>query len=285
VQELPPEAAEKARKFYDYGHTAIFASSVDPRFHYLLYVPHYVADGRRVKLIVAIHGTGRTSAIEFRDHFAEFAQYHNCAVFCPIFPVNVAGDGGRSGYKYILGDDIRYDELLLSMVEEVAEKYNQNWNRFAMFGFSGGGQFTHRFAILHPDRLWAASIGAPGCVTLLDPERDWWVGTRNVAGLFGMELNLDALKELPVQMVVGSLDLETWEIVRSPGTRYWVEGANDAGATRIDRLTSLSRSFKAAGVNVTFDKVPGVAHDRLKVLNHVKHFFEIILCKENKCGK
>ena len=210
AQELPPEAAARARNFYDYGHTAIFAARKDPRFHYLLYVPRCAADGRQVKLIVAVHGTGRTSAIEFRDGFAEFAEYHDCAVFCPIFPVNAAGNDDRSGYKYILGDGIRYDEVLLSMVEEVAEKYHQDWRRFAMFGFSGGGQFTHRFAILHPERLWAASIGAPGCVTLLNPKRNWWVGTHNVAELFGRDLNLDALKALPVQMIVGSLDLETW---------------------------------------------------------------------------
>ena len=99
-------------------------------------------------------------------------------------PVGVRGDGARSGYKYMAEGDIRYDRVLLDMVAEVAAKYDQDWSRFAVFGFSGGGHFAHRMAILHPDRLWAACIGAAGSVTLLDPDRDWWVGIRDLEQRF-----------------------------------------------------------------------------------------------------
>ncbi|MGR3822506.1 MAG: alpha/beta hydrolase [Salipiger marinus] len=273
MQELAPGGAtERARAIYDYGDTAIFASSADPRFHMLLYVPPAAAEGRKVDLLVAVHGTGRTSALEFRDGFAEFGLYNDCAILCPIFPVNVRGDGARSGYKYMREGDIRYDEVVLAMVAEMAEKYGQDWSQFAMFGYSGGGHFTHRFAILHPEKLWAACIGAPGSVTLLDPDRDWWVGIRDLAEKFGRPFDAAALAKVPVQMVVGGLDLETWEITHKPGAAYYMEGANDAGATRPERLRSLQKSFEAAGVRVTFDEVPGVSHDRLKCLGPVKAF-------------
>ena len=96
MQELAPGGAtERARAIYDYGDTAIFASSADPRFHMLLYVPPAAAEGRKVDLLVAVHGTGRTSALEFRDGFAEFGLYNDCAILCPIFPVNVRGDGAK----------------------------------------------------------------------------------------------------------------------------------------------------------------------------------------------
>ena len=273
MQELAPGGAtERARAIYDYGDTAIFASSADPRFHMLLYVPPAAAEGRKVDLLVAVHGTGRTSALEFRDGFAEFGLYNDCAILCPIFPVNVRGDGARSGYKYMREGDIRYDEVVLAMVAEMAEKYGQDWSQFAMFGYSGGGHFTHRFAILHPEKLWAACIGAPGSVTLLDPDRDWWVGISDLAEKFGRPFDAAALAKVPVQMVVGGLDLETWEITHKPGAAYYMEGANDAGATRPERLRSLQKSFEAAGVRVTFDEVPGVSHDRLKCLGPVKAF-------------
>jgi len=278
MQELAPGGAtERARAIYDYGDTAIFASSADPRFHMLLYVPPAAAEGRKVDLLVAVHGTGRTSALEFRDGFAEFGLYNDCAILCPIFPVNVRGDGARSGYKYMREGDIRYDEVVLAMVAEMAEKYGQDWSQFAMFGYSGGGHFTHRFAILHPEKLWAACIGAPGSVTLLDPDRDWWVGIRDLAEKFGRPFDAAALAKVPVQMVVGGLDLETWEITHKPGAAYYMEGANDAGATRPERLRSLKKSFEAAGVRVTFDEVPGVSHDRLKCLGPVKAFLTRML--------
>lgn len=273
------EAAARARAIYDLGPTAIFACRADPRFHYCLYVPPAVGAGATVDLLVAVHGTSRTSFLDFRDGFAAFGRWNGVAILCPIFPVGVLGDGARSGYKYLREGDIRYDRVLLSMVEEVAGKYRQDWSRFAMFGFSGGGHFTHRFAILHPDRLWAASIGASGSVTLLDPTRDWWVGIRDLEARFGAPFDAAALARVPVQMVVGDADLETWEITHKPGGRYWMEGANDAGRTRPERLDALRRSFEAAGVTVRFDLVPGVSHDRMKVLGRVQDFLARVLAE------
>ena len=49
------------------------------------------------------------------------------------------------------------------------------------FGFSGGAQFAHRFLYIHPGRLRAVSLGAPGLVTMLDETRAWWVGTGGMA--------------------------------------------------------------------------------------------------------
>lgn len=278
MQELGTSgAAARARAIYDYGQTAIFASTADPRLHMLLYVPPTAADGRKIDLLVAVHGTGRTSAIDFRDGFAEFGLYNDCAILCPIFPMNVLGDGARSGYKFMQEGDIRYDNIVLSMVEEMAAKYDQDWSKFAIFGFSGGGHFAHRFAILHPERLWAASIGAPGSVTLLDPDRDWWVGVRDLQARFGKAFDAEALANVPVHMVVGDADLETWEITHRPGSKYYMEGANDAGENRPARLEALAASFRNAGVDVTLDKVAGVSHDRIKVLGHVKAFLARIL--------
>jgi poly(3-hydroxybutyrate) depolymerase len=272
-----PEATARAKAIYDLGPTVIFSCKADPRFQYCLYVPPQVGQGAKVDLLVAVHGTGRTSFLDFRDGFAEFGKWNDVAILCPIFPVGVLGDGARSGYKYLAEGDIRYDLLLLRMVEEVAEKYGQDWSRFAIFGFSGGGHFAHRFAILHPEKLWAASIGASGSVTLLDADRDWWVGIRNLREKFGITFDAAALAKVPVQMVVGDADLETWEITHKPGGTYWMEGANDAGRTRPERLRSLADSFEKAGVKVRFDLVPGVSHDRIKVLDRVKDFLAGVL--------
>lgn len=277
--ELPVEAAGRAAAIYDLGHTAIFASRDDPRFHYCLYVPPAVGHGRKVDLLVAVHGTSRTSFLDFRDGFAEFGRWNDVAVLCPVFPVGVLGDGARSGYKYMIEGDIRYDQVLLAMVEEVAEKYRQDWQRFAVFGFSGGGHFTHRFAILHPGKLWAASVGAPGSVTLLDPKRDWWVGIRDLPARFGTAFDPAALARVPVQMIVGDADLETWEITHKPGGAYWMESANDAGRTRPERLRALAASFERAGVQVRFDLLPGVSHERTKALHLVQDFLADVLAE------
>ncbi|WP_458095579.1 alpha/beta hydrolase [Roseomonas sp. WA12] len=267
--------AKLLRATYDTGKTAIYSAKVDPRFQYCLYVPPQI--GPDTELVVCVHGTSRTSFLDFRDGFAEFGRWNNCVILCPIFPIGPLGDGARSGYKYMQEGDIRYDRVLLGMVEEVAQRYGRDWQNFALFGFSGGGHFTHRFAILHPRKLWAASIGASGSVTLLDADRDWWVGIRNLEQVFGIAFDRDALARVPVQMLVGDADLETWEITHKPGGTYWMEGANDAGRTRPERLKALQASFEAAGVTVRFDLVPGVAHSRMLVIDRVQDFLAGLL--------
>ncbi|WP_376087538.1 alpha/beta hydrolase [Roseomonas sp. CCTCC AB2023176] len=276
--DAPPfdtAARDALRRSYALGRTAIRAAQSDPRFSYALYVPPAFTAATRI--VVCVHGSTRDSFLDFRDGFAEFGRWNDCIILCPLFPINVRGDGNANGYKYMQEGEIRYDLLLLSMVEEVRGRYGLTAGAFAIFGYSGGGHFSHRFAILHPGRLWACSIGAPGSVTLLDPGRDWWVGIRDLHHRFGMAFDAAALARVPVQMIVGDADLETWEITHKPGGTYWMEGANDAGRTRPDRLDALRHSFEAVGVTVRFDLLPGVSHDRMKVVGRVQDFFASVL--------
>ncbi|WP_233831664.1 esterase family protein [Paraburkholderia sp. ZP32-5] len=274
-----PYSAARTKAAYELGLTPIFSCRADPRFCYTMYVPPVAATGEPLDLLVATHGSSRDSFLDFRNGFAEFGRWNRCAVLCPLFPIGVLGDGNGNGYKYMVENDIRYDLILQAMVDEVAAKYRQNWDTYALFGYSGGGHFAHRYAILHPGKLWAVSIGAPGSVTLLDPDKDWWVGVRDLKARFGIEFDAAALARVPVHMVVGSADLETWEITHRPGSRYYMEGANDAGKTRPERLKALQASFEAAGISVRFELAPGVSHDRMRVLKRVQDFLAEILVK------
>lgn len=267
------EAAARAKALYEYGPTSIYSSKHDPRFPYCLYVPPSLGEGgEKPELIVAMHGTGR-GFTGYRDAFSSFARWNNCIILAPLFPIGVMGDGYRDGFKYMREGNLRYDHVLLAIVEEVSERYGIAFDRFGLFGYSGGGHFTHRFLMLQPHKLWGASIGAPGSVTLLDPSRDWWVGTRNFAELFGQELDIPAMKQVAVQMVVGAADLETWEITHKPGGRNWMPDANHAGTNRPERLASLRDNFAAHGIAARFDLVPNTPHDGVKVVPVVEDFF------------
>lgn len=264
--------ANRARALYDLGKATIFASRNDPRFSYCMYVPpHIDTADHPMELVVVVHGTGR-AFVEYRDAFAEFGRWNDCIVLCPLFPVGVLGDGNRDGFKQIKEGELRYDHILLDMVDEVAAKFDCDFSRFALFGYSGGGQYVNRFALLHPERLWALSIGAPGSVTLLDADRDWWVGVRDMESRFGKALDLDALRKIDVQMVVGAADLESWEIMHQVDGKFYMPGANDAGSTRPERLECLRQSFVQAGVDVQLNIVENVAHEGLFCVDIVQDF-------------
>lgn len=251
-----------ALSYYELGATSLFACRADQRFSYCLYVPESYDEAaqRSYPLLVVVHGTER-GAQAFRDQFMGFAERHQCVVLAPLFPCGIDEPGELGNYKYIEYRGIRFDLLLLAMIDEVAGRYRLRTERFLMHGFSGGGHFVHRFLYLHPERLLAASIGAPGFVTLPDDNLPWWVGTGGMHALFGKALRLEALRGVHVHMIVGAEDTETWEITAQEGWPRWMPGVNDPGRTRVERLRSLQQSFLKQGIAVAFDVVPGVGHE------------------------
>lgn len=270
--------AQALEALYARGKATVMASRIDPRFPYALFVPYRFdqMDHSKTSIIVSVHGTGRSHSL-YRDLFAEFAEYHNCIVIAPLFPASVLGDGNLHGYKFIAEDDIRYDRIVIGMIEEVATRYEVAAAKVFMFGFSGGAHFTHRFSILHPQRIRAASVAAPGSVTLLDPDRPWWVGIGDVEQRLGVRIDPEAYRDLPMHFVVGGADIETWEITLLESDRYYMPGLNDTGRTRIDRIRTLANSFEQAGARVRLDIVPGKTHDVVPIARRSRNFFHDVL--------
>lgn len=264
--------------FYDFGPTPFFASQYDQRFSYCLYVPqdYSETDGRQYDLAVIVHGTGRTAA-QYRDRFADFAEKHGCIILAPLFPVGIVEPGELANYKRIEFHGIRYDLVLLSMVDEVCAKYRIRDGGFMMYGYSGGGQFCQRFFMLHPQRLRAVAIGAPGVVTLLNQDYDWWVGVRDLKARFGIEIDLEAMRRVKVQTLIGSADDATWEITIPRESKLWMDGADLQGANRLERIAALADSFEAHGIAVRRDIVPGVAHSPFEMVDPAEDFFTSIV--------
>lgn len=264
---------------YDLGRTVAIACQADQRFSYCLYVPKALADAgglAAARILVVVHGTERGNQA-MRDLFIPLADRLGLIVLAPLFPAGIIDPLDRDNYKYIEYRDIRFDHLLLYMVEEVGARYGVPVDRFALFGFSGGAHFVHRFFYLHPERLDAVSICAPGSPTLLDDSRDWWVGVRDIEQRFGRPLNRDALGRVAIHLAVGEMDADTDEITHYEGSPYWMEGANDAGVTRVDRLLSLAESLHENGLAAQVDILPGIRHERDALCASGARFFEQLL--------
>ena len=263
--------------YYDWGATPYYALQADARFSYCMYVPQsYDEDAsREYPLVVLVHGTERWPHM-YRDAFEDFCETHQCSVVAPLFPVGVGEAGDLNGYKYLDFAGVRYDRVLLQIVDEVAAKWRSARN-FMLFGFSGGGHFSHRFAYLHPQRLTGVSIGAPGLVTLLDFEAPAWRGVADLRERLGNAVDLGALRRVPVQMVVGAQDTQTWEIAVAPGSPFHIPGVNDESTDRIGRLRALQASWERHDIAVRFDIVPGVAHRTAPVLPTVQAFFADVM--------
>ena len=183
--------------------------------------------------------------------------------------MGVLGDGNADGYKRLQEGALRYDQLLLEMVDELAEVLARRFERFNLFGFSGGGHFAHRFYYLHPERLRAVCVGACGGITRLDAEQDWWLGVRNVRAVFGREIDIDRMRRVPAQLLIGERDRE---ILPIPPQYLSILG--EIEPTRMGLSDALLANWRRHGLDVEQVVVPGVAHEGLALVDQAALFFE-----------
>lgn len=249
------------------------ACRLDRRFSYGVYVPTGYTPERaaQFRILVCVHGTERAPETA-RELFVHLAEETQRIVLAPLFPVAVTDDEETHNYIFLAYRGIRYDRVLLAMVDEVAERFGVDSRGLWLAGFSGGGQFAHRFMYLHASRLAAVSVGAPGLVNTLDEGRDWFVGVRDVMERFGQGIDRTGLQGLPVQVVVGGDDTGT-DIVVAPPSPLYAEGVNDSGSTRLERAGFLHRLLREAGADSRLDVVPGAGHLAEHVQLAVESFF------------
>jgi poly(3-hydroxybutyrate) depolymerase len=233
------------------GRTPLLACRYDQRFSYCVYIPDDgPLSGQGWPVVVAVHGTHR-DVHRVRESLVAFADRYHCVVVVPLFPGGINNPNDLDNYKFVEYDDIRFDLITLSILDEVAERWGAAIDRVFLYGFSGGGQFVHRFAYLHPNRLRAVSVGAPGRTTLIDVEKVWPDGTADLESRFGIAVDVEALRRVPMHIVVGAMDTDPTSL--APGSA--------GGNTRVERAERLAANWQANGLLVLLDIVPDTAHD------------------------
>lgn len=232
-----------------------------PRFCYFPYVPlnFYLEARSEATLIVAVHGSSRSAQAQ-RNAFTDFAEEHGLFVLAPLFPIDLRSDVPDEEYKYLVGSGTRYDLVLLDMIAELAEAATVRFTKILLCGFSGGGQFAHRFLYVHPELVHAVSAAAPGFVTLPNERHDWWVGIRDIEAVFGKPFDRDRVRKVPVQILCNSADMIPFEIYSAQEMGMSAEDYDRYGKDRVARATLLSDELRSLGLDVRLDLVDGGGH-------------------------
>ena len=169
--------------------------------------------------------------------------------------------GVEGGYKFLREPGADYVALLEAMLATFSETAPFDARRLFLFGFSGGGQFALRYALVEASRLAGLIVAAPGNVTLLDDALPWWAGTGGIDRALGRPLDRNGLRDLQVHLIVGADDLTDGVVERGPDDPYYSPHAGLAGPTRKARIAALQRSLEAAGIWTTLEVLDGVAHN------------------------
>ncbi|GAD96987.1 conserved hypothetical protein [Paecilomyces variotii No. 5] len=272
--DKPLSTADIPRQFLQtvflLGHIPLKALASEPRVSYAMYIPpdHYDTESPRLPLLVSVHGTGRNLSGLYGEELVSFANSTPCAILAPLFPAGLDGPNDLDSYKNLISLTLRSDLELFSILEEVAQRWpGIQTDKIFLMGFSGGGQFAHRFLYLYPERLAAVSVGAPGKVTKLDETQKWPAGTADVDTLFSRPVNKERIRQVPIQLIVGSADdsvhggTEFWDWVQQFRKRGNDGSSEHMAQGRIQALNELHSLWKEDGIESSLQVVDGVAHD------------------------
>jgi poly(3-hydroxybutyrate) depolymerase len=250
--------------------TPLFALQSDPRFSYCQYIPTSYSDSLTYSLLILIHDSYR-DATGLRDRWSGFCEQNNVVSLAPLFPAGT-GENKRSTHTYqaLTDNGTRYDQLLFDMIQDAKRHYPAvDISKFFMVGFSGGGQFTHRFAYLYPERLIAVSIQAASTLTVPDDRLSWPVGIAGIEDLFQRKFDPQGLKAVRIQMLVGSQDTG---LATNPGETLYPEFSR---LRKTVLLADLWRQQLGVAVSVTI--VPGVGHDNVGMERDAMEFVVAVL--------
>lgn len=228
----------------------------DPGQLYFLYRPRSMACTTRV--FVSIHGISR-NAREHAIRFKKLAERYGTVIVAPLFHYSRFPDYQRLGLS---GRGLRADLALERIIAEAEQLTGADGRRLLyLFGYSGGGQFVHRYAMLHPERVARVAIGAAGWYTFPDPGRRYPRGLRPRTGLGDLRLIPGEFLSIPACVLVGERDQRLDpELNQSPRIN------RQQGLTRLERgrrwTEAMRGAARAHGMNTpySFHVLPGSGH-------------------------
>ncbi|EGF91851.1 Poly3-Hydroxybutyrate Depolymerase [Asticcacaulis biprosthecium C19] len=233
------EALRPERLFH---HAATAAS-------YFGFVP--AGAGPATPVVVSVHGISRNSA-EHLFRLSALARSGRFALVVPVFDKATYGQ-----YQQVVDPRkaVRADESLLAMLKDFSGRTGINTARVVLTGFSGGGQFAHRFAMMHADRVAACLPCSAGWYSFPD------AGLAFPAGIGTLPLH-PQWDAVPIHVVVGGDDTR-----RDPSLNTTPAIDAQQGRHRLTRARRWTRALQqyrsdragAGGVHLTV--AADVGHD------------------------
>ena len=260
-------------------------------YPYYLYVPPELetpeAKEAKHTLLVIPNNTGKISddfSVHEADAMRRMAQVPGLvaglkvAVLMPVFP---RPESDWKIYTHGLDRDAllthkpeyrRFDLQLLAMIDDararLARQHQLKFERRVLLnGFSAQAMFANRFTFLHPDRVKAAAIGAPGgwpiapVATCHDRSLRYPIGVADFRAVTGRDVDMRELRRVPLLIFMGDQDDND---AVPYGDAY--ENEDRAviiplfGLTPIERWEEAKTLYSEAGLNAEFKLYPGVGH-------------------------
>lgn len=249
IKALPPETIEP-------GKIHKRCVNGDALLKYFIYVPENRST--YTSQFVSVHGISR-NAREHAELFAPLAEQYGVVLVVPVFSRHHFGDYQRLGRE---GGGRRADHALQRITGEIEYLTGAGSSKIFLTGFSGGGQFAHRYAMAYPDRVQRLAIGAAGWYTFPDESHRFPFGIAATPRLKGVDFDRRKFLQVPTAVFVGQ-----WDIMHDPGLNRSARIRRQQGFTRLERgrrwVDAMNRVAMEHDIDASykFAVIPGVGHD------------------------
>jgi pimeloyl-ACP methyl ester carboxylesterase len=237
--------------------------SDDAALQYFLYVPKMIR--RDMPHYVSVHGISRNAG-EHAALFAPLAERYGVVLIAPVFSRRHFGDYQRLGRR---GSGRRADRAIQRIGREVASLTGAGSGKLCLFGFSGGGQFAHRYSMAHPRHVERVVIGAAGWYTYPDETCKYPYGTAATPRLADIRFDMRRFLQVPACVLVGQ-----WDIRHDAGLNRSARIQRQQGSTRLERgrrwVDAMNRAAMAHGADTPyqFSVLPGIGHDFTRAMQN-----------------
>lgn len=213
---------------------------------YFVYVPRSAREG--APLTIAVHGISR-NANEQACLLAPLAERHATILIAPHFHEDRFPDYQRLGRS---GRGDRADLALQGVLREVGTETGADIRNVRIFGYSGGGQFAHRYVMAHPESVTACAIGAAGWFTFPDHSVTYPWGILSDSTLTGSSFDPDRFLRVPTAVFVGERDRNPQALALNKSDRVRLQ----QGESRFERgrrwIGAMSEAAQERGLATRF---------------------------------
>jgi len=230
---------------------------------YFVYIPlSYQDDG---KVLYTIHGITR-NAHEHIEGFSGQAEKHGTILVAPLFSKEHFPRYQQLGTS---AQQDRADMAFDHILQDVHEWLEITPAPMRLFGFSGGGQFLHRYAMFYPKRVARMVLTAPGWYTFPDPDRKYPYGIKSTNEWPHLKFSLEKFLQIPTMVLTGEED-----DLRDSVLNRAREIDSFQGFDRIERAErwvsanrNLARSYGIVS-DFRFEMVPNASHAYESYMGH-----------------
>ncbi len=189
--------------------------------------------------LIAIHGISRDAKGMLAQITQRLAKSANQIIIAPIFDRK-----NWKGYQRVI-DTCRADLALLSLLHTIRSNKIADTSKVELFGYSGGAQFAHRFALLYPHLIKRVMLCSAGWYTFPDEQHYPYGLAEPKQDMPGFNAftwkNLANFLRLEIEVYVGENDT-----IVDPNTRTGREIDKQQGRNRLQRARNWVNTLRSA---------------------------------------